>query len=152
MANLRARPVRIVTHFSATPGQVWGELADLGSHAQWMRDAGSIEFMTDQTSGVGTVMLVPTRVGPLRTTDVMEVVAWEEGRLIAVEHRGRVSGVGRFEVRPAGDGTDLEWEETLRFPWWLAGPVGAWLARPVMKRIWQGNLERLRERVELSGP
>lgn len=146
------RPVRIVTHFAAAPRRVWEELADLESHPQWMQDAGSIEFLTGQTSGVGTVMLVPTRVGPLRTTDVMEVVAWEDGRLIAVEHRGQVSGVGQFEVKPAANGTELEWEETLRFPWWLGGPVGAWLARPILKRIWRGNLGRLRERVEVSGP
>jgi len=115
-----------------------------------MRDAGSIEFLTEQTSGVGTLMLVPTRVGPLRTTDVMEVVEWEDRRLIAVEHRGRVSGVGRFELRAADSGTDLHWEETLRFPWWLAGSFGAWLARPILRRIWIGNLERLR--VKVSAP
>ena len=145
-------PVRLVVTLAAPPGRVWAELADLGSHPEWMRDAGTVEFMTGQTAGTGTRMRVPTRVGPLRTTDLMTVVEWEDGRLIAVEHRGSVSGVGRFEIRPSGSGTELRWSETLRFPWWLGGPLGVWLARPILRRIWRGNLERLRERLEVSGP
>jgi hypothetical protein len=145
-------PIRVDVRFEAPPELVWVVLADLASHPQWMRDAGSIEFLTGRTSGVGTLMLVPTRVGPFRTTDVMEVVGWEEGRLIVVEHRGAVAGVGRFELVSSATGSELHWSETLVFPWWLAGPVGAWLARPVLKRIWRENLERLRDRVEVSGP
>jgi Polyketide cyclase / dehydrase and lipid transport len=137
----------------ASPEMVWSELADLQSHPEWMGDAGSIQFVGEQTAGVGTEMVVPTRVGPFRTTDLMRVVGWEEGRLIEVEHVGAVSGVGSFEIQPAPEGhTELLWSETLRFPWWLAGPLGAWLARPILKQIWRGNLDRLRRRVEVTGP
>jgi uncharacterized protein YndB with AHSA1/START domain len=146
------RSIRIVVLIGAPPDRVWAELADLGSHPEWMGDAGSVEFITVQTVGVGTRMRVPTRVGPFRTTDLMTIVEWEEGRLIAVEHEGAVSGRGRFEIRPLGPGTELTWDETLRFPWWLGGPLGAWLARPVLRRIWSENLERLRRRLEVSGP
>lgn len=144
-------PVEMTVWFDAPVERVWAELADLRSHPEWMRDAGSVEFVDEQTSGVGTELIVPTRVGPFRTSDVMTVVGWEEGRLIEVEHRGAVSGVGRFELRRSGTGTQLEWSETLRFPWWLASRFGAWIARPVLRRIWRGNLDRLRSRVECSG-
>jgi hypothetical protein len=97
-------------------------------------------------------MRVPTRVGPFRTTDLMTVVEWEEGSLIAVEHEGAVSGQGRFEIRPLGPGTELTWSETLTFPWWLGGSLGAWIARPILRGIWRGNLERLRRRLEVSDP
>jgi hypothetical protein len=117
-----------------------------------MADAGRIAFVGDQTSGVGARMRVPTRIGPLRTEDLMTVVEWEHGRLIGVRHSGVVSGVGRFELDPADGGTELKWSETLRFPWWLAGPVGAWLARPILKRVWRGNLRRLGQRLSVNDP
>jgi hypothetical protein len=145
------RSIRIVVVIDASPERVWAELADLGSHPEWMGDAGSIEFVTAQTEGVGTRMRVPTRVGPFHTTDLMTVIEWDEGRQIGVEHVGAVSGRGRFEIRPSDSGTDLIWSETLRFPWWLGGPMGAWMAGPVLRRIWRGNLRRLRRRLEVSG-
>jgi carbon monoxide dehydrogenase subunit G len=145
-------PISIVVRINAAPEAVWAELADLRSHPQWMGDARSIEFVGSKTSGIGTEMLVPTRVGPLRTTDLMRVVVWEDGRLIAVEHLGAVSGLGRFEIRPSNGGTELLWSESLRFPWWLMGRFGVWLARPILRRIWSRNLRRLRRRIEVRSP
>ncbi|MGH8915989.1 MAG: SRPBCC family protein [Acidimicrobiia bacterium] len=145
-------PLRLVVVLDASPARVWAELADLRSHAEWMGDAGTVELVTDRTQGVGTQMRVPTRVGPLRVTDLMTVVEWDEGRVIGVEHMGAVSGVGRFEIRPSGSGTELTWTETLTFPWWLGARLGARVARPLLRRIWGKNLERLRHRVEGQRP
>jgi hypothetical protein len=39
--------------------------------------------------------------------------------------------------------TELTWEEELRFPWWLGGPVTGAVAAPVLRRVWAGNLRRL---------
>jgi carbon monoxide dehydrogenase subunit G len=142
--------ITISIRYETPPERVWDQLADLGSHAGWMADAQSVEFVTAQREGLGTRMRVPTRIGPLRTKDLMTVVEWEPGKAIAVEHVGAVSGVGRFEIAGEGTGTRLTWSETLRFPWWLGGPVGAWLAGPVLRRVWKGNLERLGHRL-LSG-
>lgn len=139
--------IRLGVHIPAEPQRVWEELADLGSHPEWMRDAVSISFSGEQTRGQGTEMTVLTRVGPLRTRDLMTVTEWNEGRSITVEHTGAVSGSGRFELSPAGGGTDLTWTESLRFPWWLGGGLGAWLARPLLRRVWRANLDRLSLRV-----
>ncbi len=141
---------QLIVDIPAPPDRVWAELADLGSHHQWMADAEEIRFTDQQRSGLGTRMLVPTRVGPFRTTDLMTVTEWDEGRAMSVEHVGAVSGSGRFVLEPSGAGTRLTWSEQLRFPWWLGGPLGAWVAGPVLKRIWRGNLSRLAARV--SGP
>jgi hypothetical protein len=146
------KPVHLVVFFNTPPTGVWAELADLGSHSEWMGDAEAVEFVTGQTTGEGARMRVPTRIGPFRSTDLMTVVEWEEGRSIGVEHVGAVAGVGRFELRPLGAGTELTWTEILHFPWWLGGPLGAWLARPILRRVWLRNLERLRRRVEVSAP
>jgi len=134
----------------ASPDRVWAELADLGSHHLWMADAGEIAFDGQQRSGVGTRMRVATRVGPLRSTDLMTVTEWDEGTRMAVDHEGAVSGSGRFDLEPQGAGTRLIWSEELRFPWWLGGGIGAWVAGPILKRIWRGNLDRLAARVTVS--
>jgi hypothetical protein len=115
-----------------------------------MRDAESIEFVTEQQSGVGTEMRVKTVVGPLRTIDIMEVTGWVEGQSITVVHRGVVTGEGTLTARADGTVTLVSWDEELRFPWWLGGAITAWLARPVLSAIWRGNLRRLEE--SLSSP
>lgn len=128
--------------------RVWRELADLAAHAEWMADAGSIEFVGDSRRGVGTVMRVATRVGPLRTTDVMEVVEWRERESIGVVHRGLVTGSGRFQLTLLPGGTRLEWSERLSFPWWLGGTITARAARPILRSIWRRNLTGLKRRIE----
>jgi hypothetical protein len=108
-----------------------------------MADAASIRFTGDQRSGVGTTFECETRVGPLRTRDVMEVTEWRERRSMGVRHRGLVTGTGRFLLRRHGrHGTCLTWDETLRFPWWLGGALGGVVGRPVLKWVWRGNLRR----------
>lgn len=128
---------------NAPHDRVWAVIADLGSHAAWMKDAQWIVFVNDQRRGKGTRMEVKTVVGPFRTVDAMEVVGWEEGRSIEVAHRGLVQGQGKLAVSPGDDVTTVTWEENLTFPWWLGGRFTAWLALPVLSAIWRGNLRRL---------
>ena len=135
---------------TASPEVVWEALADLASHSEWMKDAESIEFRSEQRRGVGVEMEVETRVGPLRTLDIMTVTDWTEGESIEVRHEGLVTGVGLLSVQAHGPGSRISWDEDLRFPWWLGGVVTAWLARPILHRIWKGNLRRLDALV--SGP
>jgi hypothetical protein len=123
--------------------RVWDAVADLASHPVWMRDARSLDFVGEQHRGEGTQMRVTTRVGPLRTVDVMEVVGWDEGTSIEVAHQGLVEGRGRLSVRTENEGVSVTWVEDLTFPWWLGGGLTAWLVRPFLTAIWRGNLERL---------
>ncbi len=102
-----------------------------------------MEFVTEQRRGKGTVAEVETRVGPLRTLDRIEVTGWIEGESIAVEHTGAVKGRGSFTVAQVGEGTLVELIEELSFPWWLGGRAGAWVAKPILGRIWRSNLMRL---------
>ena len=71
---------------------------------------------------------------------------------MGIEHRGAVTGTGEFRLRPlaGGDATDFCWEERLTFPWWLGSVAGEQLGRPVLTRIWAGNLRRLKSKVERS--
>jgi carbon monoxide dehydrogenase subunit G len=134
--------IRVTTVLLAPPARVWDDVRDLGSHVEWMADAESIRFTSDRTSGVGATFDCETRVGPLHTTDRMEVTEWDEGRVIGVRHVGLVTGTGRFTLEPDGSGTRFTWDEQLTIPWWLGGPI----ASPVLRLVWRRNLRRLRSR------
>lgn len=142
--------IHICRDLPAPPARVWADVSRIATHTTWMADAEAIRFRTARHEGVGVTFECRTRVGPLRTTDVMRVTEWEPERVLGIEHRGAVRGVGRFTLEPAGDGTRFCWEEDLRFPWWMGGGIGAFLARPVLARIWRRNLERLAARFPAS--
>ena len=124
------------------PHDVWDELSQLERHAEWMADAERIDFGDDQRRGVGTEMIVRTRVGPLVTNDVISVRSWIEGESIGVSHRGLVTGIGVFVLVPTDGGTKFVWLEDLTFPWYLGGGVTAFFAAPVLRWIWHRNLNR----------
>lgn len=142
MARLRVRTV-----LDAPPEVVWRDLQDIGSHAQWMEDAVAIRFASDQTSGVGTRFDCDTKIGPFRLTDQMEITEWSPGKAMGVQHTGLVAGTGRFTLKKAWGGrTVFQWRETLRFPLWMGGPVGALVAKPVLRWVWRRNLRNLAQR------
>lgn len=140
--------VSVSVDIAAPLAAVWKEAADLASHAEWMRDAESIEFLGERRTGVGTRMRVATAVGPLRTTDLMEVVDWDEPRTIGVRHEGLITGSGRFRLAALAGRTRFTWTERLSFPWYLGGRVAALLAAPVLAGVWRRNLAALKRRIE----
>jgi hypothetical protein len=145
--------VRLHKVIDAPVSAVWDELARVDRHVEWMHDAVAIRFLTAQSAGVGTRFECDTRVGPLRTTDVMTITEWSPRRVMGVDHIGLVRGTGRFELRRARGGrTKLIWTEHLRFPRWLGGSVTGVVATPFLRRVWRRNLDALAARVELRRP
>jgi len=129
--------------------EVWDEVSILKNHTNWMKDAVSIEFLNDKTQGLGTKMKVLTKVGPIKLFDYMTVTEWIDKKSIGVDHVGIVTGKGKFTLREiTEEKTDFQWEETLRFPIYLAGPVGEFFGSPVLKLIWRNNLKGLKELFE----
>ena len=71
--NDRGRPavgagvsvLRVSVVVPAPPDRVWADLSDLSTHVEWMRDAESIDFVSERTSGVGTVFDCATTGGAL---------------------------------------------------------------------------------------
>ena len=136
MASRRIAVRRTLEHVDADT--VWEALADIASHVEWMNDAERIRFTSRRQRGVGTTFECDTKVGPFRLRDHMEVTEWAPERAMTVRHVGLVSGEGRFSLRPRRGGTELRWEETLSFPWWIpARPAAA-----ALRLIWRGNLRR----------
>lgn len=142
----------VSTTIAASPGEVWAGVADIAGHVEWMADAEAIRFTSDSTHGVGTTFDCDTKVGPFRTTDRMEITEWIPGSVMGVRHTGIVTGDGRFSLESLGGGhTRFVWSETLMFPWWVGGPIGAKAAAPVLRWIWNRNLTRLKAYIEGLG-
>jgi Polyketide cyclase / dehydrase and lipid transport len=140
--------IELEQSIAAPMDRCWEHLRDLARHTTWMKDAIAIEFLGEQTQGVGTTMQCKTRIGPFTTDDVMDVTLWEEGHQIGVAHRGVVTGEGVFTLSAQGSATTFAWRESLRFGWLLGGPIGEVIAKPIMKRIWKANLQRFAGIVE----
>jgi uncharacterized protein YndB with AHSA1/START domain len=143
--------IHVCTTIDAPPAAVWDVVEAIEHHTEWMADAERIRFVSSRRRGVGTEFDCLTRVGPFSTTDRMTVTEWEPGRSMGIEHRGAVTGSGRFTVKRRRRGqTRFCWDERLRFPWWMGGPVGERVAKPVLKRVWRRNLTRLQHIVEAT--
>jgi hypothetical protein len=143
----------VSVEITATPAQVWQVVEPVERHVDWMHDAVAIRFTGEQTRGVGTEFLCDTKVGPLKLVDRMEITEWEPGAVMGVRHTGLVTGSGRFTLTPIdlGRRTRFTWAEELRFPWWMGGPVGAFVGgKLVLRAIWRRNLRGLRRQVELA--
>ena len=129
---------------AASPDAVWATIESIERHVDWMADAVSITFTSAQHRGVGTTFDCLTKVGPFKTVDRMAVTEWKPGEAMGIEHGGWVTGSGRFELRAKhGNRTRFTWTEELHFPWWMGGAVGAFAAKPVLRRIWRRNLAGL---------
>ena len=149
--NSGDRAVVVSTIIDRSPSQVWADVRNIQSHVAWMQDAVEIRFLSEASEGPGTRFECDTKVGPFSLTDVMEITSWEDERRMGVRHVGLVEGTGEFTLHDLGsDRTEFRWEEDLSFPWFMGGPVGAFLARPVLRFIWKRNLSRLKSRIEQS--
>jgi Polyketide cyclase / dehydrase and lipid transport len=136
--------VRVGKTIDARPAGVWSVLEPIEQHADWMTDAESIAFTTEQRRGVGTAFDCVTRIGPFTVTDHMVVTEWEPERALGIEHHGLFTGSGRFTLRALPlERTRFTWTEEIRFPWRCGGPFGAFAAKPILRRVWAANLDRL---------
>jgi uncharacterized protein YndB with AHSA1/START domain len=143
--------IRVSTAINATPAQVWAVVETIEDHVEWMADAEAIRFTGPSRRGVGTTFDCDTKVGPFRLTDAMEITEWDDGHAMGVAHTGLVIGSGRFTLRPAGAGrTEFRWEEELKFPFWMGGPLRNPVGGRVLAAIWRRNLKRLKAVVEAT--
>jgi hypothetical protein len=144
--------IRVSIDIAAPVQKVWDVVEPVERHIDWMADAVAIRFQTEQTRGTGTTFFCDTKVGPIKLVDVMTITAWEPGKVMGVKHTGVVTGTGEFTLDAIdASNTRFTWTEKLTFPWWLGGPVGAFVGgKIVMKAIWRRNLRELKKLVEAA--
>ncbi len=143
--------IRITEEIEAPPEMVWNTISDIQTHVNWMADASEIRITSEQTEGVGVTFDCDTKVGPLRTTDKMQITEWTPNQTLTISHKGLVEGKGSFILERNSDGKTLfVWEESLEFPLLLGGRITGFFAKPVLKKIWKKNLYKLKHLVETS--
>jgi len=144
--------IRVSVDIAAPVQKVWDIVEPVERHIDWMADAVAIRFQTEQTRGTGTTFFCDTKVGPIKLVDVMTITAWEPGKVMGVKHTGVVTGTGEFTLDAIdASHTRFTWTESLTFPWWLGGPIGAFVGgQIVMKAIWRRNLRELKKLVEAA--
>jgi Polyketide cyclase / dehydrase and lipid transport len=141
----------VAIEVSAPPEAVWKVVEPIENHVEWMHDAVAIRFQGDQQRGVGTRFMCDTKIGPIELVDRMEITEWVPGSAMGVRHVGIVTGAGRFTLTPIDFGrrTRFGWDESLLFPWFLGGRIGALVGgRLVLRPIWKRNLRALKKIVE----
>ena len=144
-----SKTIQVSVEIDSSIEKVWKEASRLENHVNWMVDAKEIVISTNTNHGIGTIMKVLTKVGPIKLNDIMTITSWVEEKEIGVEHQGIVSGHGKFTLNiiPLNK-TLFTWEETLNFPIFLLGPFGEFFGQYILKFIWQGNLNRLKNTLE----
>ncbi len=139
--------IEVSIDIPAPPQEVWDYAADLARNPEWMADAESIAFTSAQTEGVGTTFDCLTKIGPISTTDKIEVSEWDPPNTLGIVHRGAVTGTGRFTLSPTAEGTHFTWSEDLTLPWYFGARMGQRPASMVLERVWRRNLRTLRARI-----
>ena len=142
--------ISVSVQIGAPVERVWQVVEPIERHVDWMADAVAIRFTGQQTRGAGTEFECDTKVGPFTLVDKMTVTSWEPMREMGVRHSGIVTGSGVFTLAPSPQGgTVFTWTESLVFPWWMGGPVGAFVGgKVVMRLIWVRNLKKLKKIAE----
>lgn len=136
----------------ARPRQaVFNAIRDVRSHTAWMGDAVSINLKSEQLEGEGVRFECHTKLGPIRFIDLMSITCWRENESIGIEHGGRVGGYGEFKLRDYGiNQTFFEWNERLTLPLYLGAIAAEQVILPVLKVIFQRDLNNLQRLLEAS--
>jgi len=140
---------RTGTHIDAPPSRVWAVLCDWEGSAAWMVDATTVEVLGSRRTGVGTRVRAVTRIAGLPLVDEMEVVGWDEGRRIEVEHhRWPIRGRAWFTLEPSESGTRFEWGEDLHPPLGPLGEAGGRMLRRPIERVLRRSAAKLKALAE----
>lgn len=142
-AGLYDPAIRMSREIDAPIETVWDVVADVGRQPEWMMEMSDLRMLTDPPLGVGSRGEATVTIAGISTTDPVTISAFEPPRRFGIVHEGRISGDGLIALasRAVGGPTIVEWQERLFPP--VFPYVGAAIMRPVLRRIFQGDLERL---------
>ncbi len=144
-------PIRSLVVIDAPIDRVWAVIADIESQTRWMHEMKSVRVLTPGPVGVGTRGEATVRIFGIATTDPVAVTEFQPPNRFAIAHEGSFTGSGVITLEPGADGTTtiVRWDETLIAP--ALRHVAAAAMAPVLARIFQADLFRLRDIVEGEG-
>jgi uncharacterized membrane protein len=141
-------PVRSRIEIDAPIAEVWARLADIERQPEWMGEMKAVRLLTPGPVGVGTRGEAEVRVLGITVSDPVEVVEFAPPHRFAIRHEGRFKGGGliTLDTLDGGRRTRVEWAETLVPP--VLPNLGSLVQGPILGRIFQADLERLKVLVE----
>jgi uncharacterized protein YndB with AHSA1/START domain len=142
-------PIRSSIEIGAPIEQVWVRLADVERQPEWMHDLKWVQLLTPGPVHVGTRAEGLVRILGIGVVDPIEVTEFLPPHDYAIRHEGQFRGTGVFRLEALDDGrTRLTWDETL-IPPILPHLLGL-IQAPLLGRIFQADLERLRDQLEIE--
>ncbi len=141
-------PIRTRVEIDAPISAVWARLADIETQPDWMTEMKRVRLSTDGPVGVGTRGEAEVRILGIPVSDPVEVTEFSAPHRFAIRHEGRFSGTGllTLDTLDGGRRTRVEWAETLVPP--VLPNLGALVQGPILQRVFQADLERLKVLVE----
>lgn len=143
-----AAPLEMLVVVDAPAEAVWAVVADIPRQLEWMHDMKSVRIETAGPIGIGTLAQATVRILGIAVPDPVEVVAFDPPHRYAIRHLGMFEGDGVFTLEPGADGTTtiVRWEERLEAP--VLPDLGAVVQAPILRAIFQADLERMKRLVE----
>ncbi len=127
--------------------RTWAELADVPGQVRWMAELKAVRIETPGPMRVGTRAVGLVRIFGVPVWDPVEVVGWDPPHRFAIRHMGLFAGGGVITLEVIDGATTLvRWDETLRPP--VFPHLGELIARPILSRIFQADLETFARLVE----
>jgi uncharacterized protein YndB with AHSA1/START domain len=141
-------PVRTSVVVHAPIERTWSEVADIPGQTRWMRDMKRVTVETPGPVRVGTKGVALVRILGVATDDPVTITEFEPPHRFGLRHEGRFAGAGLITLVASEDGaaTTITWEETIIPP--VFPRLGSLVLRPILRRVFQADLERLRAIVE----
>ena len=127
---------------------VWGYLVDWERLDRWMTEARDFQVTSEHREGVGVTAQATISIAGVTTTDPVRISRWEPPHLLEIQHLGWVGGSGVMECVPEWSGTRLLWKEILWPPLGPLGAVGLRAFKPLMRRVFENDLQLLKQLVE----
>ncbi len=141
-------PMRMLVVVDAPVETVWAAVTDVPFQVEWMAEMRGLTLDPPGRAHVGQRGEATVRILGVSVTDPVEIVALDPPRRYEIRHRGLFRGGGVLSLEPGADGTTtiLRWDETLVPP--ILPQLGALVQAPILRAIFQADLERLKRLVE----
>ncbi len=150
-------PISTMVVIDAPIERVWAVVADIEGQPRWMHELKSVQLLTPPPVGVGTRGVGTVRIMGISVTDPVSITGFEPPTRLSIRHEGTFTGGGTITLAREGDAatdpahasparTIVRWDERVVPP--LLPHSGSLLQRPIMRSIFQGDLDRLRDLIE----
>jgi uncharacterized membrane protein len=127
--------------------RVWEIASDVQRQPEWMHEMKRVEMLTPGPVRVGSRGRATVRIFGISTTDDVVITRLEPPHAFGIRHEGKFTGEGLLEFSAEGDQhTLIRWMEYLRPP--LFPMLGGFIQRPILRRIFQSDLQSLKRILE----